>query len=275
MKTLSFTKMHGLGNDFVIIDNRSHSLVFYPEIAAKIADRRKGIGADGVIIIDKPVDKTASCLITIFNSDGSLANACGNASRCIARLMLEETKKETVYIETRAGLIAGHKNKDLIAVNMGIPSFNWKDLPLSEEADTFNMPRLIPEISESCALLMGVPHLVCFVDDVSSLDVAKLGSQLEKNKLFTFGTNVDFIKIIDKQTIRMKVWERGAGITMACGTGACASFFAAYKKGFCINQTRVILDGGDLFIESLEDGSILMTGTATKVFTGELNIDEI
>ena len=274
MNQITFIKMNGLGNDFVIIDNRINEFIPKAHIIPQMTDRHKGIGADGVVIINKTND--ADCFMTIYNADGSKASACGNASRCVARLILEETKKEKIIIKTESGMIEGSKTfNNLISINMGKPNFEASSIPLTKEADTLNMPSLSPEIKNSAAVLMGVPHLVCFCDNVEEIDIAKIGASLEKNPLFKYGTNVDFIKIINDKTIRMRVWERGAGITKACGTGACASFIVSFRKGFCQKQVEVLLDGGILLIELLENGSILMTGSANKVFTGELNLDEL
>lgn len=263
---LKFVKMHGLGNDFVIVDLRDG--VRGPDKArvAALADRRMGIGCDQFISILPGKDPAAAAFMRIQNPDGSDAESCGNATRCVADILMKECGKQEIIIETPAGLLECWKDKDgRITVDMGIPKFGWKDIPLAKEVDTLNIP-----IAEGAVgVNMGNPHAVFFVKDVEDLNVAKLGPPLETHPLFPQKANIEFVEVKNPREMRMRVWERGAGETMACGSGACAAHVAAVRKGLVHHKARVVLDGGALDFEWREsDEHVLMTGPVAYVFDG-------
>lgn len=271
MRVIPFIKMDGLGNDFVIIDCRKTQDIV--KLTAKeietIANRRTGIGFDQLFILTDS-DK-ADVKMTIYNGDGSLAAACGNGSRCISSLIFEEKpSKQEVLIEAPGGKILKAYNKRQICVNMGKPDFSWQGIGLAEEKDTSNLIGLLPNLS-GCGVSMGNPHCVFFVEDVSKVDLAKYGPLVEHNPLFVNRTNVEFAQVVAPNKILMRVWERGAGITQACGSGACATLAAAYKKGLSASKAEIIMPGGTLEIEN-KDGEILMAGPVNKAFIGQFYI---
>lgn len=269
MRTIPFIKMDGLGNDFVIIDSRQKVITLTPAEISKIANRRTGIGFDQLFILTK--SNIADIKMTIYNGDGSSAGACGNGTRCIASLLFEEDslKKEVLIEAPGSKLLKAYKNEQ-ISVNMGAPDFSWQGIGLTEEKDTLNLKNLLPNMS-ACAVSMGNPHAVFFVEDVSKIDLAKLGPLVEHNPLFVNRTNVEFAQIVSPSKILMRVWERGAGITQACGSGACATLAAAYKKGLSSNKAQIIMPGGTLEIEN-KNGEILMAGPVNKAFIGQFYI---
>ncbi len=269
MRMIPFIKMDGLGNDFVIIDSRDKDVTLTPQEISKIANRRTGIGFDQLFILTK--SDIADIKMTIYNGDGSLAAACGNGSRCIASLIFEEKpSKEEVLIEAPKGKLLKAYQDRQIKVNMGAPDFSWQGIGLAEEKDTSNLIGLLPNMS-ACAVSMGNPHCVFFVEDVSKVDLAKVGPLVEHNPLFVNRTNVEFAQIVSPNKILMRVWERGAGITQACGSGACATLAAAYKKGLSSNRAEIVMPGGSLTIEN-NNGEILMAGPVNKAFIGQFYI---
>jgi diaminopimelate epimerase len=271
----AFLKMHGLGNDFVVFDARKQGLALSHDAVRAIADRRLGIGCDQVIVIErgKPgFDATMRSL----NADGSEVESCGNASRCVARLLMEELDRTEVHIATRGGpLICTDAGGDKITVDMGPPRFDWKDIPLSESVDTNAFPlRVDDEDFVAAAVSVGNPHCVLFVEDAEKADVARIGAKLETHPLFPERTNVEFVSVRDRSRLRMRVWERGTGITSACGTGACATVAAASRRGLVGRNVEVLLDGGPLSIMQREsDSHILMTGPARLSFRGDLDFE--
>lgn len=271
MRTIPFIKMDGLGNDFVIIDCRKTKeiITLTPSEISKIADRRTGIGFDQLFILTKS-DK-ADIKMTIYNGDGSLAGACGNGSRCIASLIFEEepSKKEAFIEAPQSKILKAYLDKQ-ISVNMGAPDFSWQAIGLAEEKDTLNISGLLPGL-RACCVSMGNPHAVFFVEAVEKIDLAKLGPLVENNPLFVNRTNVEFAQIVNPSKILMRVWERGAGITQACGSGASATLAAAYKKGLSSNKAQIIMPGGTLEIEN-KNGEILMAGPVHKAFSGQFYI---
>ncbi len=261
----AFLKMHGLGNDFVVFDARRNGLALDAASAKALADRRFGIGCDQVIVISAGRGG-ADAQMRIYNSDGGEVESCGNATRCVARLLMEEKDSDRVVIDTPGGLLAcedaGHGE---VTVDMGAPRFDWRDVPLAQEADT---NRFVVDGLEAAAVNVGNPHVVLFEGDV-----AVLGPKLETHAMFPARTNVEVVTVRDRGHIRMKVWERGVGITSACGTGACASAVAAHRRGLIDDKVEVELDGGRLTIE-LRDGRMLMTGPATLAFRGEVDLKD-
>lgn len=267
MTTYSFTKMHGLGNDFVLIDLRETTLGLTPERVKILADRRFGIGCDQLIVLEKPRNPEAHVFMRIYNADGNEAGACGNGTRCIGSLISRERQSPNAVIETREGLLYSTLLDDgRVCVDMGKPRFEWQSIPLSQECDTANLPIEQGILSKPFGVSMGNPHMVFFVPHVDGVDVHNLGRILTKHPLYREGANVEIVEVLDDQTLKVRVYERGVGITMACGTGACASAVAAYHRGHVQKDCRVLLDGGSLDI-SYED-TVKITGTVAFTYQG-------
>ena len=270
-----FLKMHGLGNDFVVFDARKQGFALSSDTARAIADRRHGVGCDQVIVIERGRDGFDATMRSI-NADGGEVESCGNASRCVARLLMEELDRPQVKIDTQGGpLICRDAGGGNVTVDMGAPRFDWRQIPLAEDVDT---TRFVLEVDGAnhtvSAVSVGNPHCILFVEDAERAPVAELGPQLETHASFPQRTNVEFASIINAGTMRMRVWERGAGITNACGTGACAAVAAAHRLGLTGRNVEVRLDGGPLAIALREaDGHILMTGPAVLAFKGELDLE--
>jgi diaminopimelate epimerase len=274
-----FLKMNGLGNDFVVLDNRARPLVLTADAARKIADRREGVGCDQIILLD-PGQTGADAAMRIWNSDGGEVEACGNATRCIAQLLAEETGRADLTIDTIAGrLLCSVLPNGRVTVDMGEPKFEWQDIPLAERMDTRNIdvkvgPIDAPVLFGPSAVNVGNPHCIFFVPDANAHDLAKIGPMLEYHPMFPERANISLAEVCDKGHIRLRVWERGAGLTRACGTAACASVAAAARKKLTDRKVDVELDGGTLSIEWREsDGHLLMTGPAALNFRGELPMD--
>lgn len=264
-KKIPFIKMDGLGNDFVIIDARTKNIPLTSKQIQKISNRKTGIGFDQLIILKK--SKICDVKMDIFNADGSTAGACGNGTRCVSSLIFEENKKKKIVLEAPFGKILTAWCGKQITVDMGLPKTAWKDVPLSKEENTLNLT-ILKELPPAVCVSMGNPHAVFFVKDIKKIDIAKLGPQVENNKLFPQKTNVEFAQILTKNKIRMRVWERGTGITQACGTGACATLVAAVIKKLTQQKVQIIMDGGTLTISQLPTGQILMQGPVNKAFEG-------
>ena len=274
--TIAFTKYHGLGNDFILIDNRrSNEPYLSPELAIKYCDRHFGIGADGVIFLLP--DSGDTYRMRIFNSDGSEPEMCGNGIRCLAKFMqdLEILALENSYsIQTNAGIMGVKLNADgQITVDMGEPRLLAQEIPTTlAESDqkVINLPLEVDgKVWNITTVSMGNPHCITFVTDVDSIPLTELGVKFEQHLGFPQRTNVEFIEVVNSSYIKMRVWERGAGITLACGTGACASVVAGVLNGKCDRLCTVNLPGGNLKINwDISTNHVLMTGTADKVFTG-------
>ena len=262
---LPFLKMHGLGNDFVIIDARASEFLITAETARAIGHRNFGVGCDQLAVLTTSSD--ADVDVAFWNSDGSMAGACGNASRCIGRLIMEESGKGIVSLRTNRGILPVQDvDGNFLSVNMGQPQLSWSDVPLAKDVDL----TMLPIDGTPGAVGIGNPHCVFVVDDFESMDLPKLGAFYEHHALFPERTNVEFIKILDSQNIRMRVWERGGMITLACGSGACAAVVVAHRKGLTEREVTVHLDGGPLMISWRDDG-VWMTGTTQLVFSGTLS----
>ncbi|HEV2866614.1 MAG TPA: diaminopimelate epimerase [Allosphingosinicella sp.] len=257
-----FRKMHGLGNDFVILDARGEAVAMNGVRARAIADRRTGVGCDQVILLE-PSD-VADVRMRIWNSDGGEVEACGNAARCVALL---EGGDST--IETKGGVIRACANGSAATVDMGEPRFAWDDIPLAYPLDTSALPVAWESLAEPAALNVGNPHLVFFVADAASVELERLGPLIEKDPLFPERVNVD-VASIEGGAIRLRVWERGAGLTQACGTGACATAVAAIRRRLAASPVEVRLPGGPLTVEWAPGTTIRMRGPAAHVFSGEL-----
>ncbi|WP_289042847.1 diaminopimelate epimerase [uncultured Aliiroseovarius sp.] len=256
-------KWHGAGNDFVIIDSRSTDAVVTEDLAKALGDRNRGIGFDQLAEIRS--SGTADINLDFWNADGSRAGACGNATRCVARYMMDVTGKRALTIRTSHGVLEAHLDGDQVSVNMGRPQTAWDEVPLSENVDTAHLPL----DGDPAAVGMGNPHCVFFVDDAEAVDVAAIGAHIEHDQLFPEATNVEFAQVRARDEIRMRVWERGTGITLACGSGACATVVAAHQRGLTDRHVKMELDGGWLTLDWREDG-VWMTGPTAFVFEGQL-----
>jgi diaminopimelate epimerase len=276
MTVIPFRKMHGLGNDFVVIDCRARPLEMTSAIARAIADRRRGIGGDEVILIENATN--ADARMGIWNPDGEEVDACGNASRCVAALLMDETKKSSVTISTNAGLLRCYDaGGGMVTVDMGLPRFNWRDIPLSQSQDALRLKLDMtgvegPPLPLPAGVSMGNPHAVFFVDDLERWDLSRIGPKLEINPLFPEKANITLAQQTGPTHFKMRVWERGAGLTLACGTAACATLVTASKHGLTGRSGDMSLPGGVLHIEWREgDGHVLMTGPWAESFTGQFD----
>jgi diaminopimelate epimerase len=262
---LRFRKMHGLGNDFVVIDARGAADPVTPALARALGARHGGVGFDQLAVIRAAVG--AGGRIDFWNADGSAAEACGNATRCVARLLFDEGRGGPLAIVTARGRLEARDLGDgRISVNMGVPEFGWREIPLAQDVDV----EALPIEGAPSAVGMGNPHCVFVVPDADTVDVARLGPEVERHPMFPEGVNVEFVQIIDRETVRMRVWERGAGITLACGSGACAAAVATARRGLTGRRVVVRLDGGALEIDWRADG-VWMTGPTAGVFEGRLS----
>ncbi len=257
-----FHKMHGLGNDFVILDTREGAVEMDAARARAIADRRTGVGCDQIILLE-PSD-VADVRMRIWNADGGEVEACGNASRCVALLEGGETS-----IETKGGIIRAAANGESATIDTGEPRFGWEEIPLAYAMDTSAMPVGWDGLQNPFAVNVGNPHIVFFVEDPGAIDLAQLGPEIERDPLFPERVNVN-VAAIDGEAIRVRVWERGAGLTLACGTGACATAVAAIRRRLVASPVEVRLPGGSLTIAWAPGETVRMSGPATHVFTGEL-----
>jgi diaminopimelate epimerase len=263
-----FVKMHGLGNDFVVLDGRARSLpAMTGTLAAALADRKTGIGCDQLILLEPSA--AADFRMRIFNSDGSEVEACGNASRAVGLLHGAPAR-----IETLAGIIFASPEQAGIAVEMGEPRFDWQTIPLAYAMDTLTMPVGWEDLTDPVAVNVGNPHVIFFVEDTDAVDLARIGPEIEHDPLFPERVNVNVATVTSRSAIRLRVWERGAGLTLACGTGACATAIGAMRRGLTDRKVTVTLPGGPLAIEWREDGQIVMTGPATEAFRGEFELDD-
>jgi diaminopimelate epimerase len=273
MSLLAFTKMQGLGNDFVVIDARSRPIGLSEAERRLIADRRLGIGCDQLIVLERRKSAAADVFMRIYNPDGSEAGACGNATRCIAGRLMAEHSTDRIVVETISGLLETRAAKaGEVTVDMGEARTDWREIPLSEACDTLHLPLALGSLSDPVGVNVGNPHAVFFVPDVAAIDLEKLGPRLEHAPLFPERTNVEIVQVLSPERLRMRVWERGAGITMACGSGACATLVAAARRGLTGRRAAVILDGGTLTIEWLATNRVLMTGAWAESFRGEIDL---
>ena len=259
-----FHKMHGLGNDFVILDARSEAVAMTPALAVRLADRHQGIGCDQLIVLE-PSDK-ADLRMAIFNADGGLAEACGNAARCVVALT------GAARIETAGGIIDGETVEAEVEVAMGEPRFGWDEIPLAYAMDTAALPMAWDELAGPMAVNVGNPHLVFFVEAIDEARLGALGPVIEHDATFPKRINVN-VAVIEGDEIRLRTWERGAGLTMACGTGACATAVASIASRRASSPVTVQMKGGELVISWAPGEPVRMRGAATRVFTGEIDLD--
>ena len=273
-KRLSFIKMHGLGNDFAVFDARDGIFALDPDVVQAIAARRTGIGFDQLITLLPSA--RADVFMAIQNADGSEAGACGNATRCVADLIMEETGKDTVTIETRGGHASAravrHAGRRAIRVDMGPPQLEWRQIPLAHEVDTLHLNLTSGRLSDPVAVGIGNPHVVFFVNDLRVVDITKAGPRFETDPLFPNGVNVSVAQVPRVNLIRLKVWERGVGVSEACGTAACAALVAAVRRGLVQRKAVVEMPGGRLDIAWSEDNHVLMTGPVATSFKGFIDV---
>ncbi|MEM8791309.1 MAG: diaminopimelate epimerase [Pseudomonadota bacterium] len=263
---LRFTKMHGLGNDFVLIDQRDCRIGLSKSLVRLIGDRHRGVGFDQLAEI-LPSDEADAELI-FWNSDGSTAGACGNATRCIAHELMAESGWETLTLRTERGLLDCRRRTDgLVEVDMGAPMLDWRDVPLAKEVDTLHLP--IEGDPASCS--MGNPHCTFFVEDAEAVALSELGPRIENHPLFPERTNVQLLQILSQNHARMRVWERGVGITLASGSSSCAVVVNAVRRGLMERQVRLTLDGGEIEIIWNDDDHVLMAGPIAHAFEGILS----
>jgi diaminopimelate epimerase len=272
MNATPFIKMHGLGNDFVIIDGRARHFHITRDRARTIANRRTGIGCDQVIVLQPPDKAGTATFMRIHNADGGEVAACGNGARCVGALLMQEHDRPSVRIETQAGIIEAQSDgPGLVGVDLGPARLDWHEIPLAHAADTLHLDMSAGPLSDPVAVNVGNPHAVFFVADAETVDLPTLGPQLERHPLFPQRTNVEVVNFIEPDRLRMRVWERGVGITRACGTGACASVVAAARRGLCSRSAEVVLDGGSLQVEWLDNGHVRMSGPVSWSFNGSFD----
>jgi len=270
-----FRKMHGCGNDFVVFDERTGTLGFTPARAAALADRRTGIGCDQFITIEPPPPgSNADAFMRIRNPDGTEAGACGNATRCVAWLLAGQTGCSHQVIRTIAGNLPAEMLPDgRVTVDMGLARLDWTDIPLARPMDTLHLDLALGPVADPAAASMGNPHATFLVPDAGALAVEQLGPLLEHHPLFPQRANIGFAQVLAPDRIRLRVWERGAGLTRACGSGACAALVNAHRRGLTGRRAAVLVDGGELTIAWREDGHVEMTGPVATAFTGEVELD--
>ncbi len=266
---LSFVKMHGAGNDFVIIDSRGRGPVTTPALARALGDRHRGVGFDQLAEIRDAEDigVGGGIALDFWNADGTMAAACGNATRCVADRAMREAGTDRLSIRTARGALLARRDPDgIVSVNMGQPMLDWAEIPLTHAADTAHLP--LP--GDPAAVGMGNPHCVFFRDDVGAVDVATEGRATECDPLFPERTNVEFVSLAGPDRLRMRVWERGTGITLACGSGACAVAVAAHRRGLTGRHVTIDADGGTLEVDWRDDG-VWLSGPVAHVMDGTLS----
>lgn len=278
---IPFTKMHGNGNDFVVIDGRQARLALDRATVRAMADRRRGIGFDQLVVIETPQRANADIFLRFYNADGGESAACGNGTRCVAGSLMQEMGRDDLVVETAAGMLtAWRRSNGLVAVDMGFASTDWNEVPLAAPADTLHLDLTVEAVDgrevaggpllSPVAVGIGNPHCVFFVEDAEAVDLALAGPVIEHHPMFPQRTNVEVANVMPDGRIRLRVWERGAGITEACGTGACATLVAANRRNLSGRAAELILDGGLLHAEWREDGHVVLTGPIATSFTGTL-----
>lgn len=262
---VAFLKMHGLGNDFVVFDARAAPLALTGAQVRALADRHTGIGCDQLIVVE--ASATADARMRIWNADGGEVESCGNASRCVALLLGKPAR-----VETDGGLLELSPGDAAATVDMGAPRFDWDAIPLAYAMDTLTMPVGWDELTSPTAVNVGNPHVIFFASDTGAVPLDILGPQIEHDPLFPERVNVNVATVESRTRLRLRVWERGVGLTRACGTGACATAIGAMRRGLADCRVTVALPGGELVIEWAANGHILMTGPATLAFRGEVEL---
>ena len=263
---MPFMKMHGLGNDFVVLDARDRDIFLSNALVRNMADRHRGVGFDQLAVIR---NGSEDAHLEFYNADGSMSSACGNATRCIARYLMIQTGQSDLSLTTDHGtLIARDMGEGLTSVNMGLPGLGWKDIPLSGPVDTLSLPIE----GDPVATNMGNPHCTFFVEDAEVEDLEQKGALIEHHPLFPERTNVQFAALLGKNYLRMRVWERGVGITLASGSSSCATLVAAARRGLTGKSASIDLDGGTMQVEWRDDG-VWLTGPTMHVFSGNFTTD--
>lgn len=268
---MKFLKMHGLGNDFVILDRREDPALLDTDTIKNICHRNLGVGCDQLIVLEP--SENADFFMRIYNPDASESGACGNAARCVADLYMHQQGADACTLETAAGVLPARKIEGgLIEVDMGAPRFGWQQIPLSRDVeDTDHLQLSHGGVSDAVALSMGNPHCVFFVPNLANINLPDTGHHFEHHKMFPQRTNVEFVQILSRTSVRLRTWERGAGLTMACGSAACATVVAGVRRGLTERKIEIMMDGGILHLEWREsDDHVLMTGPVAYVFEGTL-----
>ncbi|MEL6980460.1 MAG: diaminopimelate epimerase [Pseudomonadota bacterium] len=280
MNALPFYKMHGLGNDFVVIDARGGADPVGPALARALGDRRRGVGFDQLIVLRDSSDRSVAADIDFWNADGSLSDACGNGARCAAALLMAQNGETTLTLRSGAGLLPSARDaQGRVTVDMGAPKLDWREIPLRDASHTERIDVKLGPIDDPAlwgpgAVNMGNPHCVFFVEDAELAPVERLGPMIEHHPMFPERTNVEFAQVLDRGRIRVRVWERGVGVTLACGSGACAVAVAAARRLMTERRVEILMDGGPLAVEWREsDGHVLLTGPTMMVFAGALTPD--
>jgi len=264
---LRFMKMHGLGNDFVVLDCRTAANPMTADLARAIGDRHRGVGFDQLAVIEAA--QAADVRLVFYNADGSTAGACGNATRCIARHVMDAAGRDEMTLQTERGILSARRVDDVLtAVNMGPPQLTWTEVPLAEDVDLLHLPM----DGDPVATGMGNPHCTFFVEDADAVDLERLGAEFEHHPLYPQRTNVQFAHVIGPDHLRMRVWERGAGVTLASGSSSCAVAVAAARRGLTGRSVTIDLDGGQIAIDWRMDG-VWMTGPTAHVFDGVFTDD--
>jgi diaminopimelate epimerase len=272
MVALPFRKMHGIGNDFVVLDGRAGDLSIGAAEARAIADRYCGIGCDQIILLQPPWRAGANVLARFFNADGSESSACGNGARCVAALIMQELGRNDVAIETRAGSLEAWATLDgLVSIDMGPARLGWQDVPLASDMDTLNVPTGIAALDKAVCCSMGNPHATFFVEDADAVDLARLGPALENHTLFPERANIGVASLIGPSRLRLRVWERGVGLTLACGSGACAALVAAARRGVTGRAAEIVMERGSLTVAWQDSGRVVLTGPAATSFVGTID----
>ncbi len=271
-----FVKMHGLRNDFVIVDSRKTPYTPCEKEIIHICDRHEGIGADELLIVEPPRSDNAYAFLRIINPDGREVEACGNASRCVGWLLLKESRRKEITIETLGGLLKCRNAKDKsVSVEMGRLRTDWQDIPLSKKMDTLHLKIGAGPLKDPVGINIGNPHAVFFVSDLDDIDMVKYGPQLQKDPLFPQEANIGAAQLIDSKTLKLSVWERPGVLTTACGTGACAAVAAAHRRGLTTQICMtVIMQAGAVKIEIKDTGTIEMTGPVETCYAGYLPVIE-
>ena len=280
MATLRFAKLHGTANDFIYVDARAGFPGDPATLAPVLCDRRRGIGADGLILVEQARDGAADCRMTIYNNDGSRPEMCGNGIRGLAKFVLDRglVRADPLRVETDAGVKTIRVRTDngrvrSVTVDMGAPVWDGRQIPVDADGEVIERPlEVAGRTYRVTCVSMGNPHCVVFLDDVAGLPLAELGPRFERHPFFPRGVNTEFIRVVSRERLEMRVWERGAGETMACGTGACGAAVAAARTGRSARQVIVALPGGELEIDWRADDHVLMTGDAVDVFAGEVEV---
>ncbi|HTH97021.1 MAG TPA: diaminopimelate epimerase [Stellaceae bacterium] len=277
--SVPFIKMHGLGNDFVVVDARAGGVRIDPVQAARIADRHTGVGFDQLVLLEPARSPHADVFVRFLNADGSESGACGNGTRCAAALLMDENGSNRMVLETLSGLLPTMRRTDgLVTVDMGPAKLGWREVPLAEAADTGHVKIGVEALDEAVCCSMGNPHATFFVEDADALDLARLGPLVEHHPMFPERVNVGVVHLIAPGKLRLRVWERGAGLTLACGSGACAALVAAARRGLVpqhngASKAELVLERGSLVVEWRDDGHVLMTGPTARSFNGVLGAD--